>query len=144
MSIQLLFFFFSQSTVCGGSESFSRSQANVLCNLHYASLLWLQISGPVSATASSQHDSDAISKTPTAHLRRVQVSSRAASLRLQVTPWFATTKDTFGASLGAQMETQVGSLGWKDPLEEGMATHSRILAWRIPRTQEPGGLQCTG
>ena len=38
-------------------------------------------------------------------------------------------------------ETQVGSLGREDSLEEGMATHSRILAWRIPRTEEPGGLQ---
>ena len=35
----------------------------------------------------------------------------------------------------------VPSLGWKDPLEEDMATHSSILAWRIPWTQEPGGLQ---
>ena len=33
---------------------------------------------------------------------------------------------------------------WKDPLEEGMATHSSILAWRIPWTEEPGGLQSTG
>ena len=57
--------------------------------------------------------------------------------------WFATTKDTFGASLVAQMETQVGSLGWEDPLEEGMATHSSILAWRIPWTEEPGRLQST-
>ena len=32
------------------------------------------------------------------------------------------------------------SLGWEDPLEEGMATHSSILAWRIPWTEEPGGL----
>ena len=38
----------------------------------------------------------------------------------------------------------VGSLGWEDPLEEGMATHSSILAWRIPWTEEPGGLQSTG
>ena len=38
-------------------------------------------------------------------------------------------------------ETQVQSLGWKDPLEEGPATHSSILAWRIPGTEEPGGLQ---
>ena len=38
-------------------------------------------------------------------------------------------------------ETQVWSLGQEDPLEEGMATHSSILAWRIPRTEEPGGLQ---
>ena len=38
-------------------------------------------------------------------------------------------------------EMQFWSLGWEEPLEEGMATHSSILAWRIPRTEEPGGLQ---
>ena len=38
-------------------------------------------------------------------------------------------------------ETQVRSLGQEDPLEEAMATHSSILAWRIPWTEEPGGLQ---
>ena len=38
-------------------------------------------------------------------------------------------------------ETWVRSLGWEDPLEEEMETHSIILAWRIPRTEEPGGLQ---
>ena len=38
-------------------------------------------------------------------------------------------------------ETQVQSLGREDPLEEGMATHSSVLAWRIPRREEPGGLQ---
>ena len=36
------------------------------------------------------------------------------------------------------------SLGWDDPLEEGTATHSRILAWRIPWTEGPGGLQPMG
>ena len=41
-------------------------------------------------------------------------------------------------------ETQVGSLGQEDPLEEGMPTHSSILAWRIPWTEEPGGLQSMG
>ena len=53
-----------------------------------------------------------------------------------------------GASLVAQLvknlpamrETWVRSLGWEDPLEEGMATDSSILAWRIPWTEEPGGL----
>ena len=40
--------------------------------------------------------------------------------------------------------TQVRSLGQEDPLKEGMATHSRILTWRIPRTKEPGGLQSMG
>ena len=39
---------------------------------------------------------------------------------------------------------QVQSLGQEDPLEEGMTTHSSILAWRIPWTEEPGGLQSTG
>ena len=41
-------------------------------------------------------------------------------------------------------ETQFRSLGWEDPLEKGMATHSSILAWRIPRTEEPGRLQSMG
>ena len=41
-------------------------------------------------------------------------------------------------------ETWVRSLGWEDPLEKGMATHSCILAWKIPRTEEAGGLQSMG
>ena len=43
-------------------------------------------------------------------------------------------------NLFAMQETWVQSLGWKDPLEKGMATHSTILAWRIPWTEESGGL----
>ena len=56
------------------------------------------------------------------------------------------------ASLGAQtvknlpamQETQVRFLGLEDPLEKGIAIHSSILAWRIPRTEEPGRLQSMG
>ena len=44
-------------------------------------------------------------------------------------------------NLPAMPETQVRSLGQEDPLEKGMETHSGILAWRIPWTGEPGGLQ---
>ena len=44
-------------------------------------------------------------------------------------------------NLPVVQETQVGSLGKEDLLEKGMATHSSILAWRIPWTEEPGGLQ---
>ena len=43
-----------------------------------------------------------------------------------------------------KQETRVQSLGQEDPLEEEMATHSSILAWKIPRTEEPGRLQSTG
>ena len=46
--------------------------------------------------------------------------------------------------LPAMQETWVQSLGREDPLEKEMATHSSILAWRIPWTEEPGGLQSTG
>ena len=46
-------------------------------------------------------------------------------------------------SVQETQEIRVRSLGWEDPLEEGMATHSSILAWRIPRTEEPGKLQST-
>ena len=57
-----------------------------------------------------------------------------------------------GASLVAQMvkylstmqETQVQPLGWKDPLEKEMATHSNTLTWKIPWTEEPGRLQSMG
>ena len=47
-------------------------------------------------------------------------------------------------NLSAVPETWIQSLGWKDALEKGMAAHSSILAWRIPWTEEPGGLQSLG
>ena len=47
-------------------------------------------------------------------------------------------------NLPAMRKIWVQTLGWEDPLEEGMATHSNILAWRIPWTEEPGGLQSMG
>ena len=60
-------------------------------------------------------------------------------------------KDTiWGGSEGKKIklppvqETWVWALGWEDPLEKGMATYSSILAWRIPRTEKPGGLQPMG
>ena len=46
--------------------------------------------------------------------------------------------------LPAVQETRVQSLGWEDPLEKEMATHSSILAWKIPQTEEIGGLWCMG
>ena len=55
-----------------------------------------------------------------------------------------------GASMGKEsamqetQKTQIRSLTWEDPLEEGMATHSSTFAWRIPRTEEPRGLQSRG
>ena len=44
----------------------------------------------------------------------------------------------------AMQETWVQSLGWEDSLEKGMATPSSILAWKIPQTEEPGGIQAMG
>ena len=44
----------------------------------------------------------------------------------------------------AMQETWIPSLGWEDPLEQEMATHSSILGWRNPWTEEPGGLQSVG
>ena len=72
-----------------------------------------------------------------------------ADLRLQEPRHYLGCHDKDGASLVAQMinnmpamqETQVQSLGREDLLEKGMATHSSILAWRIPWTEESGGLQ---
>ena len=47
-------------------------------------------------------------------------------------------------NLPVTWETWVGSLSWEDPLEEGVATHSSILAWGSPWTEEPGGLHSMG
>ena len=47
-------------------------------------------------------------------------------------------------NLPAMQQSQVQSLGWEDPLEEGMTVHSSILAWRVPWTEDPGGLQSLG
>ena len=58
----------------------------------------------------------------------------------QETSWVAQTVK----NLPAVQEPQVQSLGWEDPLEKGMATHSRILAWRIPWTEEPSRLWSMG
>ena len=63
-----------------------------------------------------------------------------------------TPLSSIGASLVAQRvkrlpairEARVRCLGWEDPLEKEMATHSSTLVWRIPRTEEPGRLQSTG
>ena len=49
-----------------------------------------------------------------------------------------------GKESAAMQETHVGSLGQEDPLEKGMATQSSILAWKLPWTEEPGGLQSLG
>ena len=49
-----------------------------------------------------------------------------------------------GKDLPTMRETGVQSLGWEDPLEKEMATHSSTLAWKIPWTEKPGGLQSWG
>ena len=57
---------------------------------------------------------------------------------------WASLGDQTVKNLPAMQETWVQSLGLEDPLQKGMATHSSILAWRIPWTEEPGGLQSRG
>ena len=49
-----------------------------------------------------------------------------------------------GGSDSKESTCNAGDLGWEDPLEKGMATHASILAWTIPWTEEPGGLQTMG
>ena len=89
-----------------------------------------------------------------------RLQSFPASGAFPVSQFFATGGQSIGvfkfsfnfSALVAQMvknpptmwETWVWSLGWEDPLKEGIATHSRILTWRIPRREEPGGLQSVG
>ena len=58
----------------------------------------------------------------------------------QLGPFLGGSVVKFLPAVQKMQETQVQSLGWEDPLEEGMATYSSILAWRIPWTEEPGEL----
>ena len=58
--------------------------------------------------------------------------------------WWASLVAQMVKDLPALQEIWVRSLGWEDPLEKEMATYSSILAWRIPWTEEPGGLQSMG
>ena len=55
--------------------------------------------------------------------------------------WMSFPGGSVVKNLPAMHETRVQFLGWEGPLEKGMATHSSILSWRIPWTEEPGGLQ---
>ena len=60
---------------------------------------------------------------------------------MSICPCWASLVAQMVKSLSAVQETWVQSLGWEDPPEKGMATHSNILAYEIPWTEEPGGLQ---
>ena len=71
---------------------------------------------------------------------RFQRSELTISLQSQGLPWCLSCKE-YSCKM---QETWVRSLGGKDPLEEGIAIHSSILAWKIPWTEEPGGLQSIG
>ena len=64
------------------------------------------------------------------------------SLRHQGSPSGSAVKNLL--TVQELQETWIQSLGWEDPMEEDMATHSSILAWIIPWTEEPGGLQSMG
>ena len=73
-------------------------------------------------------------------LTEIQVPLRGAGL---VVGWASLVAQRI-KRLPAMQEMQVRSLGWEDPLEKEMATHSSILGWRIPWTEEPGGLRSMG
>ena len=71
-------------------------------------------------------------------------SSFIHSINISCLPIMGFPSGSAVKNLPTTQETQVQSLGQKDPLEKGMAIHFSILAWRIPWTEEPGGLQSVG
>ena len=73
----------------------------------------------------------------------LQYSGLENSMDCIVSPW-ASLIAQLVKNLPAMQETWVQPLGWEDPLEKGMSKHSSILAWKIPGTEEPGGLQSMG
>ena len=77
-------------------------------------------------------------------LTQSKVSQKEESKRPTLTPVQGRSWSQMVQDLPATQETWVRSLGREGPLEEGLATHSRILAWRVPQTEKPGELQSTG
>ena len=77
-------------------------------------------------------------------VRYAVVSHYGFNLHLSDGSWWASQVAQWSGIHLPKQETRVQSLGWEDPLEEGMATQSSVLAWRIPWTEEPGGLQSMG
>ena len=82
--------------------------------------------------------------TTTVYFRTFFPSKRNPFCNQPLSPHFVSLVVQKVKNPPAMKETSVGSLGWEDPVEEGTATHSSILAWRIPWTEEPGGLQSLG
>ena len=80
-----------------------------------------------------------VSEDKIANLQNQQQSTKIKSIKMRASLMAQRLK-----CLPTMWETWVRSLGWEDPLEKEMATHSSILAWRIPWMEEPGGLQSTG
>ena len=121
------------------SFSFSISPSNEYSGLIFFRFSWLDLLA-VQGTLKSllQH-----------HSSKASVLQCSAFFIIQLLRSYMTTGKTIALTrctfVGkAMQETQVRSLGREDPLEKGMATHSSILAWRIPRIEEPDGLQSMG
>ena len=77
-------------------------------------------------------------------IKRLFSSSSLSAIRMVSSAYWASLVAQLVKNLHAMQETCVRFLGWEDPLEKEMATHSSILAWRIPWTGKPGRLQSTG
>ena len=78
------------------------------------------------------------------NIHMVKILENAGTSENMKSSYYLTKVAQMVKNLPAMCETWVQSLGWEDPLEEGMATHSSILAWRIPWTEEPCRVQSTG
>ena len=96
---------------------------------------------PLSETASLINPSKVESLRQ--HLHPFPISFYCSSL-ISIWYTFSSLLAQMVNNLPAMQQTQVRSLGWEGPLEKGMDTHSSILAWRIPMSEEPGGLQSIG
>ena len=72
------------------------------------------------------------------------LASKAQRICLQLEIQTGFLGNSVAKNLPAKQETQIGSLGWEDPLEKEIVSHSSILAWEIPWTEELGGLESMG
>ena len=125
-------------TVCLLSAVLSHS---VMSN---SATLWTAAcQAPLSMRFSNQEYPSGLPCPPSGDLPNLGAEPRSPALQVDSLPSEPSGKTRL-KRLPAMRETWVRFLGWEDPLEKEMATHSSILAWRIPKMEKPGGLQSRG
>ena len=127
--------------VCSSDVYWAPAMGTILYQAHYmyASLSQMPVSGSSDCLCCGQIDSGRLNKVECTHEKIIGPRMKSWGIHLKRERKTSLVAQVV-KNLPAKQETPVWSQGQEDPLEKGMTTHYRILAWKIPGTEEPGGL----